>query len=248
MHFGAWLAWLQVCALFIYWAEGSTVSERRSMAIEQFTGTAYTDETMQTVLYEERHLVMHNDRGEPSHSMVLYTRPTEGPKVFANLRSDFTRGRNVSIYEFHDYALQWKEGIKYEDGRYVMYRGEGELPLEKKELSMDASNLFAGEGWHYFLLDRLDMLAQKAKKPSPFTLHLCFPAHLANYPFILKRVRAHSFTTPPPHKIQEHMTRTCAGSNEEKIFNPRRCYGQSESRVLRDTVRLSPLEIMRTLF
>jgi len=157
------------------------------MAIEQFTGTAYTDETMQTVLYKERHLVMHNDRGEPSHSMVLYSRPDEGPKVFANLRSDFTRGRNVSVYEFHDYALKWKEGITYEDGRYVMYRGEGELPLEKKELSMDASNLFAGEGWHYFLLDKLDMLAQKARKPTPFVLHLCFPAHLANYPFVLKR-------------------------------------------------------------
>jgi len=98
-------------------------------------------------------------------------------------RSDFTRGYNISEYMFHHIPLKWKEGVQYDQGRYVMFQGENNI-LETKELPVDKSALFAGQGYHYHILEKLDELAESTK---PQMIHLAFPAHLTAYPFALKR-------------------------------------------------------------
>jgi len=177
---------------------------------EQFFGTAYKDEKRKEVLFVEKHSVVYDAVGRPLRSVIEYLRGGGcNAEVFASLRwmsasatrlsqfsallssffscfcrSDFTRDRNISIYEFHHMSIGWKEGVDYEDGRYVMFQSEDNHPYQTKELPNDLAALFAGQGWHYYLLERLDDLAHTKGTRK---IHLAFPAHLATYPFALKK-------------------------------------------------------------
>jgi len=151
--------------------------------LEMVYGTAYKDEHRREVLYKERHSTVYDQIGRPMKSIIEYLRP-DSPceEIFANMKSDFTRGHNISVYMFHHIPLRWKEGVDFEDGRFVMFQEENDV-LQTKELPPKAA-LFAGQGWHYHILERLDELAHATKTQK---IHLAFPAHLAAYPFALKR-------------------------------------------------------------
>ena len=102
------------------------------------------------------------------------------------MKSDFTNNRNLSVYEFHDWTIRWKEGVTYENGKFIMFQAEGDKPLQMKELPANKQklSLFAGQGWHHYILDRLEEFAMQS---SPTLIHLAFPAHLNHYPFLLKK-------------------------------------------------------------
>mmetsp|Transcript_14813 Transcript_14813/g.23501 ORF Transcript_14813/g.23501 Transcript_14813/m.23501 type:complete len:303 (-) Transcript_14813:88-996(-) len=164
-----------------------TTSNQPKLIKESFYGTAYRNEKESEVLYTEKHSVLFDAlSGKPLESFVEYiSPPQQGPcqQIFAHMKSDFTRGYNISEYMFHHIPLKWKEGVQYDQGRYVMFQGENNI-LETKELPVDKSALFAGQGYHYHILEKLDELAESTK---PQMIHLAFPAHLTAYPFALKR-------------------------------------------------------------
>lgn len=127
-------------------------------------------------LYREKHEVTY-DNGRVQNSLTSY-RDLSG-REFARLESDYRRSIAMPTYIFEDYRSGRKEGLRFKDGRYYIFKREAEGEEEKAKVLDDDTNVYSCQGWHYYLVDNLD----RVKKGENLIVRLIFPNRLRPYTF-----------------------------------------------------------------
>jgi hypothetical protein len=130
------------------------------------------------VVYREEHTAVYAG-GTIRRSLTEYFSP--GGERIATLESDYSKSASMPTYLFQDLVRGYREGLRLEEGRYVVYRqkrGEDEetRPLEK------TNNVFSCQGWHYFLVNNLGLLDEGSVK-----LDLVLPSELKAHTFQVVR-------------------------------------------------------------
>jgi len=134
------------------------------------------------LLYREKHVISH-EGDNIRQSLTIYLDP-EGREI-ARMVSEYDRSLMMPTYVFEDYRRNYREGLRFENGAYYIFksdakRGEVTKPLEESE------NVFSCQGWHYYLVRNLD----KLERNEPLKLQLIFPNKLRHYSFLIEKVRA----------------------------------------------------------
>lgn len=148
---------------------------------KSFLGKAYKDKERKILLYTEKHTAFYQD-GVLQKSTNDYFDP-EGKK-FAELNSDYTMSVLLPTYSFRDFRKDHEEGVLFEDGEYFIYKKEKNKSLKKKKIKK-TENLFSCQGWHYYLIENLKEIEEKALK-----MRLIFPSKLDYYFFRAKSKRS----------------------------------------------------------
>lgn len=147
-----------------------------SMAAETHWGVAKNDKG--DVVYTEKHIVTKKN-GKYATSETIYYDPTK-TEVIATMKSDYSRDALMPTYEFVDKKSGYKEGLRFQDGKYVIYNqekgGKEEASVLKKKES-----LFSCQGWHYYLVENLSLLQKQ-----DIALNLILPSELDFYEFKIK--------------------------------------------------------------
>ena len=134
------------------------------------------------IIYTENHLITKKD-GKLFASNTDYFDQTRKNK-FATLKSDYSRSLSLPTYEFVDMRTGYLEGVRYVDGKYLVYfkkPDETEIARPLKE----GDSIFSGQGWHYYLIENLDILENQNIK-----LNLVLPSELDFYSFEIKHSKA----------------------------------------------------------
>lgn len=129
------------------------------------------------LVYTETHQVSLNS-GRRSESVTDYRAPDGA--LLATLRSDYSRSLFLPTYVFEDFRRNYREGLRWQEGRYVIFYQQGASP-ERTALLEDGKSLFSCQGWHYYLLDNLGVLEQQG-----FILNLVLPSELRPMPFSVR--------------------------------------------------------------
>ncbi|MBN1426460.1 hypothetical protein JXA88_18075, partial [Candidatus Fermentibacteria bacterium] len=129
--------------------------------------------------YRERHTATFE--GERIlHSLTEYLSP-EG-ELIATMESDYSLSVAMPTYLFEDLVRGSREGLRREGDDYVIFRQEPGKEEETKVLR-ETDSVFSCQGWHYFLVENLDLLAQSNLK-----LDLILPSELKAYTFQVEQV------------------------------------------------------------
>jgi hypothetical protein len=131
------------------------------------------------VVYIEHHTITSLD-GVLKSSETDYYGPDRNTKI-ATLRSDYARSRSMPTYEFVDLRSNYREGMRYLDGRYVVYYQKPKEAEKAKNLR-EGESLFSCQGWHYYLIENLNVLEQQ-----DIALNLVLPSELDFYSFKIQR-------------------------------------------------------------
>jgi hypothetical protein len=129
--------------------------------------------------YTEKHVV-NSEAGRTTGSVTEYRAP-DG-KLIATMRSDYSRSVAMPTYVFEDLQRNYREGMRWQDGDYVIFSQEGSAPEKTSRLGSD-SRVFSCQGWHYYLINNLDLL-EKDK----IVLNLVLPSELRPFPFVVKKL------------------------------------------------------------
>ena len=131
------------------------------------------------VVYTEKHVVS-AEAGRTTATVTEYRAP-DG-ELIATMRSDYSRSVSMPTYVFEDLQRNYREGLRWQDGDYVIFHQEGSAPEKTSRLGSD-SRVFSCQGWHYYLLENLDLL-EKDK----IVLNLVLPSELRPFPFVVKKL------------------------------------------------------------
>ncbi len=152
------------------------------------TGAARTDEAVYTgeakdekgaLVYTEKHRVSSAD-GRTTGSVTEYRAPDGA--LIATMRSDYSRSVAMPTYVFEDLRRNYREGLRWQEGQYVIFHQDGTAPEKTSRLGSGGS-AFSCQGWHYYLVNNLDLLEK-----DNITLNLVLPSELRPFPFVVKKI------------------------------------------------------------
>lgn len=147
--------------------------------VEEFYVGEARDEKGRLV-YTENHRVAFT-KGIITGSVTEYTAPDGKP--IATLRSDYSRSVAMPTYIFEDSRRNYREGLRWQDGAYVIFHQQGSAPEKTSRLVGSDDRVFSCQGWHYYLLANLNLLER-----DNLTLTLVLPSELRPFPFIVKKL------------------------------------------------------------
>lgn len=105
--------------------------------------------------------------------------------VIATMFSNYEVSLKAPDYEFHDLVRNYKEGLIREGSQaYVYTNHAGKVNKERLNVG---PNLYACQGWHYYLVAHLESLAKK-----DLELELLIPSQGRSYDFV---IQGSSFST-----------------------------------------------------
>lgn len=149
------------------------------------TAKAYKTTNKKVLIYTESHHAYFKN-GQIYQSENLYY--DLSGKKFAELVSDYSKNKSLPTYIFKDHRTKYQEGLRFSDGRYVIfYKEQGES--EKTEILSNTENIFSGQGWHYYLKSNLKKLENQS-----LSMRLLFPSRLDDYEFRI-RILSHTSET-----------------------------------------------------
>jgi hypothetical protein len=88
----------------------------------------------------------------------------------------------MPTYVFEDLRGNSREGLRWEGGAYVIFRQEGSASEKSVPLESERG-VFSCQGWHYYLINHLELLEK-----DNITLNLILPSELRPYPFVVKKL------------------------------------------------------------
>lgn len=165
------LRWFSLCVLILACARGARAEEA------SYKGEAVDDKGR--AVYTEFHQVSRAE-GKLARSLTEYRAP-DGVLI-ATLRSDYSRSIAMPTYVFEDLRRNYREGLRWENGRYVIFHQDGGKP-ENTFTIEGGGSVFSCQGWHYYLIDNLDLLERKT-----VILNLVLPSELRPFPFEVKKL------------------------------------------------------------
>lgn len=126
------------------------------------------------VVYTEKHVITYTDQ-KLDRARTEYLN-TSG-KLIATMTSDYRQSISMPTYNFTDIRFGTTEGLRLQDGKYVVYykkekSEEKTAPLEK------TSGVYSCQGWHYYLTQNLQQLER-----ADITLILLVPSRLDTFTF-----------------------------------------------------------------
>lgn len=131
--------------------------------------------------YTEKHLVTFSE-GRAGSSLTEYRAPDGA--LIAAMRSDYSRSVAMPTYVFEDLRRNYREGLRWQDGEYLIFRQDGGLPEKTGKLA-GKTGVFSCQGWHYYLVNNLDLLEK-----DNLVLNLVLPSELRPFPFVVKALAA----------------------------------------------------------
>ena len=131
------------------------------------------------LFYTEKHVVS-SSNGKTTGSLTEYKGPDGA--VIATMRSDYSRSVAMPTYVFEDLRRDYREGLRWQDGEYVIFRQDGSAP-EKTGRLENQNRVFSCQGWHYYLVNNLDLLEK-----DNIILNLILPSELRPFPFVVARL------------------------------------------------------------
>lgn len=131
------------------------------------------------LVYTEKHVVR-SEAGKTIGSVTEYTAP-DG-ELIATMRSDYSRSVAMPTYVFEDLRRNYREGLRWQDGDYVIFHQEGSEPEKTSRLGSDG-DVFSCQGWHYYLVNNLELMEQ-----DEIVLNLVLPSELRPFPFVVKKL------------------------------------------------------------
>ncbi len=129
--------------------------------------------------YEETHTIEY-DGERVLGSDTVYS-DADGNQI-ARMTSDYSRSVSMPTYVFTDDVRGNREGLRIENGRYVIFSQEKD-ESERTAALDDTANVFSCQGWHYFLVERLSRLEQ-----GDIVLNLILPSQLRPFGFEVQQV------------------------------------------------------------
>ncbi len=133
--------------------------------------------------YNEQHLVtFENGKIQKSHTDYIGA----NGKVIATLISDYSKGVALPVYEFHDLRSGHREGIRFQDGGFLVYFSEPKK-AEKSAPIKETKDVFAGQGWNYYLVDHLADIEKQ-----DLQLKLILPSELDSYTFKVSKIKSNN--------------------------------------------------------
>jgi len=131
------------------------------------------------IIYTERHSITSlND--VLKNSETLYFDSLRKNKI-GILTSDYSRSLAMPTYEFRDLRTGYREGLRFSNGKYVVYFKKPNQEEKADELS-DGKSIFSCQGWHYYLIENLNLLEKQ-----DIALNLVLPSELDFYSFKVKQ-------------------------------------------------------------
>jgi hypothetical protein len=88
----------------------------------------------------------------------------------------------MPTYVFEDRVRDYREGLRDENGRYVIFKKRGDEEEETQAIT-NTEDVFSCQGWHYYLVDNLAVLERENVE-----LNLILPAQLKAFPFEIQGV------------------------------------------------------------
>ena len=163
--------------------------------------TAYLGEARDeagNLVYTERHTVRSGEQGILD-SLTEYLAP-DGTLI-ATLRSDYSRSVALPTYVFEDLRRSYREGLRWQDGGYVVFHQTGSAPEKTAPLRRD-HEVFSCQGWHYYLIDNLDLLEKEN-----IALNLVLPSELGPFPFAVRKLAADATRVSAELKLKHWLFR-----------------------------------------
>lgn len=136
--------------------------------------SAYLDKEKKQPVYTEVHKA-YFEQGVLKKSTNDYF-DLKGQKI-AELNSDYEKSLVMPTYLFRDILSKEEEGLRFENGRYVIFRKKDGEKEETNALK-ETENIFSCQGWHYYLISQLTAIKDK-----PILMKLIFPSRLDFYSF-----------------------------------------------------------------
>lgn len=127
--------------------------------------------------YTEKHVVTFSE-GRAVRSLTEYRSPDGA--LIATMRSDYAASVAMPTYIFEDLRRNYREGLRLQDGKYLIFRQDGNLPEKTGKLAGE-NGVFSCQGWHYYLVNNLDLLEK-----DNIVLNLVLPSELRPFPFVVK--------------------------------------------------------------
>ena len=104
-------------------------------------------------------------------------------KIIATMRSSFQLKIKLPTYTFHDLTHNSTEGVSKDKGGYFVHYKDASTGLKTKRIDASDQELFAGQGWHYFLTQNLNR-----PERIPKSLKLALPSRLSTYTLQVRKV------------------------------------------------------------
>jgi hypothetical protein len=133
------------------------------------------------LVYREKHTVRF-DEERVLHSLTEYFSP--GGDLIATMDSDYAKSVSMPTYVFEDLVRGYREGLRLEGDTYVVFKQERGREEETRPLRK-TDNVFSCQGWHYFLVNNLDLLEEGNIK-----LDLVLPSELKAHSFQVEQTGA----------------------------------------------------------
>jgi len=143
-----------------------------------FTGRAVDEAGV--LAYVEKHAITYKD-GRVVGSRTTYFDPDD--HVIGTLESEYAPMPRLSTYSFRDLRKGYTDGVRVEPGRLCMFRKRS-LEAEEEIACRPRQGLqIAGQGFHHFIVNRLDAIAEG----EVFHVELALPFRLDQARFRIRR-------------------------------------------------------------
>jgi len=146
--------------------------------VQTFTGRAVNEAGV--LAYVEKHAIAYED-GRVKESRTTYFDPDE--RLIGTLESTYAPMPRLSTYSFRDLRKGYTDGVRLEPGRICMFRKRS-LEAEEEIACRQLQGLqIAGQGFHHFIVNRLDAIAEG----EVFHVELALPSRLDQARFRIRR-------------------------------------------------------------
>jgi|GEM_PF-458902 len=143
-----------------------------------FTGEAYDEEGV--LVYAERHVLTYDDEGVVG-SRTTYFDP-EGGEI-GSLVSDYAPSPQFCDYTFRDRRRGYVDGVRLGDDTLCLFRREDPSAPEETRCLPREENQIVGQGFHHFIRNRLDAIAEG----KTYHVKLALPSRLDELDFRIRK-------------------------------------------------------------
>jgi hypothetical protein len=157
------------------------VSSSASLATEREVHWGEARNEQGELVYREKHSVAY-EGGQVTTSLTEYLSPAG--QLIATMESDYSRNLSMPTYVFEDLRRGYREGLRGEDGEYVIFKKSGDGEEETAAIT-NTEDVFSCQGWHYYLVNNLAALERENVE-----LNLILPSELRAIPFEVQRTRS----------------------------------------------------------
>ncbi len=134
------------------------------------------------VLYTEKHDLTVSSDDRVTKAVTTYIDTQQN--VIAKMNSDFTESLTTPNYEFENFKIKNKHGIRRQNGSILLF-DKDEKKSERTKLLEDGKDkhlLVGGQGLNYYILSNFTEILEKKALP----VRLLVPGKLDYFDFILK--------------------------------------------------------------